>query len=207
MANANRVHRRLGRTSLHCVLHRSIDGRYRPVHAVAQVVKIKKTSGQRIDMPRDDPSGHGDLSLLPRGGARGDPISDNMQRAEWKGEEGRGSAEGRGGRTWGAPLDMGSLGGRQPQISKHSRNITTSIIKFGRNVGWEGPRQQASHGQPASHQASQQASHPGLLRSSVFGLLSSIFCLRSSVLQCVFRCVRGALSKNRTRINTHSLHT
>ena len=106
--------------------------------------------------------------IAPTGGARGDPISDNMQRAEWKGEERRGSAEGRGGRTWGAPLDMGSLGGRQPQISKHSRNITTSIIKFGRNVGWEGPRQQASHGQPASHQASQQASHPGLLRSSVF---------------------------------------
>ena len=45
MANANRVHRRLGRTSLHCVLHRSIDDRYRPVHARRPSCQNKKTSG------------------------------------------------------------------------------------------------------------------------------------------------------------------
>jgi hypothetical protein len=184
LANANRVHRRLGRTSLHCVFHRSIDGRYRPVHAVAQVVKIKKTSGQRIDMPRDDPSGHGDLSLLPRGGHGGIPYQTTCRGRSGRGKRGGGArrdeGEGHGEPlwTWGA-LAGGSRAGGSPKFP----NIPETSQPVSLNLGemWDG-RDHASRQAMASQQASQPPSQPTSKpsrSSSVFGLRSSVFNLLS----------------------------
>ena len=175
LANANRVHRRLGRTSLHCVFHRSIDGRYRPVHAVAQVVKIKKTSGQRIDMPRDDPSGHGDLSLLPRGGHGGIPYQTTCRGRSGRGKRGGGArrdeGEGHGEPLW----TWGALAGGSPKFP----NIPETSQPVSLNLGemWDG-RDHASRQAMASQKASQPPSQPTSKpsrSSSVFGLRSSVF--------------------------------